>query len=161
MRKAQNPCLETCTRTFKRSSVAGGDCPRRREMDSDEGWTDEKHLRFLNSMEASFVRTMLESSTNGISRSTRLLRLDRHLPDTSDSTLDLKSQKTIPKHGISSEYTCLRGRMDGRAEKRSRRIVSSEPLNSSQDQVVPQLENREVCDKDDKDHPHVPLTPVN
>ncbi|PON50811.1 hypothetical protein PanWU01x14_220480 [Parasponia andersonii] len=130
-------------------------------MDSDEGWTDEKHLRFLNSMEASFVRTMLESSSNGISRSTRLLRPDRPLPDTSDSTLDLKSQKTKPKHGISSEYAGSRGRMDRRAEKRSRRIVSSEPLNSSQDQVVPQMENREVDDKDEKDRHHVPLTPVN
>ena len=65
-------------------------------MDSDGPWTDEKHLRFLNSMEASFVRTMLEANYG------LRLRLDRHLPDTSDSTLDLKSHKTKPKHGISS-----------------------------------------------------------
>lgn len=50
-----------------------------------EPWTNEKHLHFLNSMEATFVRTMLEN--NG-----RHLRLDRYLPDSSESTLDLKSQ---------------------------------------------------------------------
>ncbi|TYH98225.1 hypothetical protein ES332_A12G294600v1 [Gossypium tomentosum] len=50
----------------------------------NESWTDEKHVRFLNSMEAWFVRTMLEN--NDLYH----LRLDRHLPDCSESTLDCK-----------------------------------------------------------------------
>uniref|UniRef100_A0A803R2U8 Uncharacterized protein n=1 Tax=Cannabis sativa TaxID=3483 RepID=A0A803R2U8_CANSA len=72
-------------------------------MDSgNQTWTDEKHLEYLNSMEASFVRTLI-GANNYKNRS--LLRLDRHLPDTSDSTLDLKSQKSTSsnlKHRISS-----------------------------------------------------------
>ncbi|PPD70545.1 hypothetical protein GOBAR_DD32585 [Gossypium barbadense] len=50
----------------------------------NESWTDEKHVRFLNSMEAWFVRTMLEN--NDLYHR----RLDRHLPDSSESTLDCK-----------------------------------------------------------------------
>lgn len=45
-------------------------------------WTEEKHVHFLNTMEDSFVRTMLHRYQH--------LRLDRHLPDTSESTLDSK-----------------------------------------------------------------------
>ncbi|VVA11077.1 PREDICTED: LOC109804371 [Prunus dulcis] len=82
-------------------------------------WTDEKHLQFLNSMEASFVRAMFERKDH------RLLRLDRYLPDTSDSTLDLKTLNKTKKKG---------GRMDGGADKRLRRF-SSQPFNASQDQV--------------------------
>jgi len=52
-------------------------------------WTNEKHVHFLNTMEASFVRAMLENQ--GAENPTRhSLPLDRYLPDTSDSTLDLK-----------------------------------------------------------------------
>jgi hypothetical protein len=58
---------------------------------TEHNWTNEEHLHFLQSMEASFVRTMLEN--NG-----PLLRLDRYLPDSSESTLDLKSQRK-KKHG--------------------------------------------------------------
>nr|KYP74893.1 hypothetical protein KK1_007586 [Cajanus cajan] len=54
-------------------------------------WTDEKHLHFLNTMEASFVRTMLHHY--GLV-STQPLRLDRYLPDTSESTLDSKPNRT-------------------------------------------------------------------
>ncbi|TXG70872.1 hypothetical protein EZV62_005807 [Acer yangbiense] len=57
-------------------------------------WTDERHLHFLKSMEASFVHKMLENNNGGH----RHLRLDRQLPDTSDSTLDLKKHRTINKH---------------------------------------------------------------
>ncbi|XP_016668517.1 uncharacterized protein [Gossypium hirsutum] len=49
-----------------------------------ESWTEEKHVHFLNSMEAWFVRTMLENNDR------YTLRLDRHLPDTCESTLDSK-----------------------------------------------------------------------
>lgn len=50
-------------------------------------WTNEKHLHYLNAMEAAFVHTMLDNKR-------RLPRLDRYLPDTSDSTLDLNTHPT-------------------------------------------------------------------
>lgn len=53
-------------------------------------WTDEKHLHYLNTMEASFVRTMLH---HYVVVSPQPLRLDRYLPDTSESTLDSKPKK--------------------------------------------------------------------
>ncbi|KAI4351780.1 hypothetical protein L6164_006098 [Bauhinia variegata] len=73
-------------------------------------WTDEKHLHFLNTMEASFVRSMLQND-NGHGRRRiyhRLLRLDRPLPDTSDSTLDLKKPlPTARKHAPSGNLDFL------------------------------------------------------
>ncbi|XP_021892192.1 uncharacterized protein LOC110810347 isoform X2 [Carica papaya] len=93
-----------------------------------ESWTDEKHLRFLNNMEAAFVLTML--ADNG-----RLLPLDRHLPDSSESTLDLKTLRR-KKHATNSVDflgTTTRTRENGRPDKRSRRL-SSQPCDSSQDQ---------------------------
>ncbi|EXC15960.1 hypothetical protein L484_015763 [Morus notabilis] len=125
---------------------------------SSESWTDEKHLQYLTSIEASFVRTMLENHNGRLP-----LRLDRYLPDTSDSTLDLKPhQRTRFKHGTNSDCMGPRGRMESIAEKRSRRIRSSQPLNSSRDQVVPQLEIRTVGDKDEKDQQdNVPSAPLN
>lgn len=60
-------------------------------------WTNEKHVHFLNSMEASFVRSMFESRNHR-----RCLRLDRHLPDTADSTLD-SPQKDTKNHATSGE----------------------------------------------------------
>ncbi|KAJ6764402.1 hypothetical protein OIU74_023313 [Salix koriyanagi] len=107
-------------------------------------WTDEKHLHFLKSMEASFVRTFLES--NG-----RFLRLDRYLPDSSESTLDLKSQRR-KKHG--APVGSLRIRMEGRVGKRSTRRSAShhKHYEPSQDQMVPQIENGGSSDhKDEKD----------
>ncbi|QCE08222.1 uncharacterized protein LOC114190487 [Vigna unguiculata] len=59
-------------------------------------WTDEKHLHFLNSMEASFVRTMLHHYA--VLSSHPPLRLDRYLPDTSESTLDSKPNRRPKKH---------------------------------------------------------------
>lgn len=50
-------------------------------------WTNEKHLHYLNAMEAAFVHKMLDNKR-------RLPRLDRYLPDTSDSTLDLNTHPT-------------------------------------------------------------------
>lgn len=45
-------------------------------------WTNERHVRFLNSIEASFVQAMFENNP-------RSFRLDRQLPDCSESTQDL------------------------------------------------------------------------
>ncbi|GFY83233.1 hypothetical protein Acr_03g0001190 [Actinidia rufa] len=56
---------------------------KKKSNDGSAYWTNERHMHYLSSMEASFVRTMLEN--NG-----HVLRLDRTLPDSSESTLDLK-----------------------------------------------------------------------
>ncbi|XWS37792.1 hypothetical protein CRYUN_Cryun19dG0075700 [Craigia yunnanensis] len=103
----------------------------------NELWTDEKHVHFLNSMEACFVNTMLKN--NGRYN----LRLDRHVPDSSESTLDCK-------HNIQTRFTrkklatsgsqkvdfigTTRRKVKGRPDKISRR-PSSQPRNSSQDQA--------------------------
>ncbi|KAL4188233.1 hypothetical protein AMTRI_Chr09g22880 [Amborella trichopoda] len=49
-------------------------------------WTDEKHMSYLSSMEASFVRRMFHSNEQGIVQQST--RLDRYMPDSADSTLD-------------------------------------------------------------------------
>ncbi|KAJ0099183.1 hypothetical protein Patl1_20097 [Pistacia atlantica] len=106
-------------------------------------WTNEKHVNFLNSMEASFVRTMFENNTH-------FLRLDRYLPDTSDSTLDLKKHPrkkqvtTVDNHNIINPRAAAGSH--SRIYKRTRRH-SYQPHTSSEDQVVPQLRNR----RDDED----------
>ncbi|KAH7557605.1 hypothetical protein ACOSP7_027439 [Xanthoceras sorbifolium] len=125
----------TATKTFLNSNRAGG-----------QPWTDEKHLHYLNSMEASFVRTMFEN--NG-----RLLPLDRLLPDTSDSTLDLKKHGTNNKHALNPSAADIigsrrRSNIDSKADKRARRKSYHQSYTSSQDQVVPQMENRRG-DKDE------------
>lgn len=53
---------------------------------SNRYWTNERHMHFLDSIEASFVRSVL-----GINHRRRNSppHLDRYLPDSSDSTLDL------------------------------------------------------------------------
>ena len=53
-------------------------------------WTNEKHSNFLRVMEARFVRNMLEKSiiNNNVAHLTNS-RLDRFVPDMSESTLDL------------------------------------------------------------------------
>ncbi|XP_065868610.1 uncharacterized protein [Euphorbia lathyris] len=91
-------------------------------------WTNEKHLHFLNSMEAAFVHTMLED--NG-----RSLRLDRYMPDSSESTLDLKSQR--PKKQSISGYNNggRRSRIDRRTKRLSSSDHQSQPSDASQDQV--------------------------
>ncbi|MCL7039069.1 hypothetical protein MKW94_021870, partial [Papaver nudicaule] len=81
---------------------------RRRSMEDQLCglWTNEKHVNFLNWMEDSFVRTMLDhrennknnnknnrrnsGSNNGTRRTHQLLPLDRFLPDSSESTRDVR-----------------------------------------------------------------------
>ncbi|XP_027359475.1 uncharacterized protein LOC113868108 [Abrus precatorius] len=106
-------------------------------------WTDEKHVQFLNTMEASFVRTMLENKCVS-SHHRYFLPLDRHLPDTSESTLDLKPRRRTRKYHAPSDSM-------GPTARRTRRR-SFQLCNSSQDQVVPQVEiEREgaACNGDD------------
>ncbi|XP_057422642.1 uncharacterized protein LOC130716658 [Lotus japonicus] len=105
-------------------------------------WTDEKHVNFLNTMEASFVRTMLHRRQDAPSNNRHHhLRLDRHLPDSAESTLDSKPRTSckIKKHAP-SDSTGSRARI---ASRRMRRRTSAQLRNSSQqpDQEVPQLEN--------------------
>ncbi|KAE9611298.1 hypothetical protein Lal_00011660 [Lupinus albus] len=96
-----------------------------KETTSSPIWTDEKHVHFLNTIEASFVTTMLHR-----------YRLDRHLPDTSDSTSDSKPNNiNNNKHALLPSDSVV-----PRIKRRTRRRTS-QPLNSSQEQVVPQLEN--------------------
>ncbi|GMY07117.1 hypothetical protein FCV25MIE_02356 [Fagus crenata] len=111
-------------------------------------WTNEKHVRFLNTMEASFVRAMFENNDDD-----QILRLDRYLPDSSDSTLDLKKQrrkKHVSQVGGTGNMVA-RARMDSRADRRTRRLSSSQPCIPSQDQVVPQFDSITVGDKDQRD----------
>ncbi|KAJ7969989.1 C5a peptidase [Quillaja saponaria] len=129
-------------------------------------WTNEKHVDFLNTIEASFVRKMFEN------QSRFKLRLDRYLPDISESTLDSKyqqQQRQRRKKHTSSDLMGPRGRiiMDRRIDKRTRR-VSSQLYNSlNKDQVVPQLENRrdigsgDVKDEAEQTNVNVPMAPVN
>ncbi|KAL3521513.1 hypothetical protein ACH5RR_019662 [Cinchona calisaya] len=89
-------------------------------------WTNEKHMRFLNSIEASFVRNMYENNNHRSSP-----RLDRQLPDCFESTQDLGKERRR-RHSTSDvgEYSSTL-----RTDKKNKRL-------SSHDQVVPQLENR-------------------
>ncbi|XP_039029025.1 uncharacterized protein LOC120163083 [Hibiscus syriacus] len=107
---------------------------------NEESWTEEKHVNFLNSMEAWFVCTMLDSNDRFN------LRLDRQLPDTSDSTLNCKHNAPTTRNHTTSRFTGTnRCKMKVRPDRRS----SSNPLASSQDQVVPQIETRRE-DKEEK-----------
>ncbi|KAL4384731.1 hypothetical protein GQ457_15G002020 [Hibiscus cannabinus] len=106
----------------------------------NESWTDEKHVHFLNSMEAWFVCTMLENNDRCS------LRLDRQLPDSSESTLDCKhhSVPTRKKHASSDSIGTTRSKMKVKTDKRSKRPPppQSQPRDSAKDQVVPRIENR-------------------
>uniref|UniRef100_A0A6N2KBJ6 Uncharacterized protein n=1 Tax=Salix viminalis TaxID=40686 RepID=A0A6N2KBJ6_SALVM len=143
----ESPTLKSVSRRVILTALfSGGMDPNMPKNNSTtkQHWTDEKHLHFLKSMEASFVRTFLEN--NG-----RFLRLDRYLPDSSESTLDLKSQGR-KKHG--TPVGSLRIRMEGRVGKRSTRRSAShhKHYEPSQDQMVPQIENGGSSDhKDEKD----------
>ncbi|KAK8521302.1 hypothetical protein V6N13_077417 [Hibiscus sabdariffa] len=117
----------------------------------NEPWTEEKHVHFLNSMEAWFVRTMFLNNRR------YNLRLDRHLPDSSESTLDCRHHDvpTSKKHASSADSIgTIRSRMKVKADKRSKRPPPppppprSQPRDSEQDQVVPQVGTRTDQDKD-------------
>lgn len=71
------------TKPFHRRRVMAANSDKNRGLH----WTNEKHLHFLNSMEASFVQSMLHNNS-------RFPPLDRYLPDTSDSTHDLDKFKS-------------------------------------------------------------------
>ncbi|KAK4743480.1 hypothetical protein SAY87_001481 [Trapa incisa] len=100
---------------------------------SSSSWTDEKHLKFLDSVEASFVRTMLHG--NDSSNHLPLLRLDRYMPDSSESTRDLKSQRRKNLRPAAKTNGGVG------SDKKPRRRLPSQPTDSSHDQVVPEFLN--------------------
>lgn len=88
------------TSTPDSSGSARMDLGERRRHDFDGGsWTDEKHISFLNWMEASFVKRMHERDdqqqllTYAAAAVDSHLPLDRYLPDGSDSTVDFHNQR--------------------------------------------------------------------
>ncbi|CAO2821154.1 unnamed protein product [Amaranthus hypochondriacus] len=84
-------------------------------------WTNQKHSNFLRVMEARFVRNMqLENSFINDTR------LDRFVPDMSESTLDLHKSDRVKR-------SCNR--------QKDRPTIR--PYKMSHDQVVPQLKNKE------------------
>ncbi|KAK7357355.1 hypothetical protein VNO80_16639 [Phaseolus coccineus] len=96
-------------------------------------WTDEKHLHFLNTIEASFVRTMLHHYAAP-------LRLDRYLPDTSESTQDSKPIRRPKKHAYAppdSMGPTPRGRRSKRRSSHSQSHLQSSLLK----QAVAELKN--------------------
>ncbi|PIN11009.1 hypothetical protein CDL12_16399 [Handroanthus impetiginosus] len=105
-------------------------------------WTNERHVHFLNSMEASFVQSMFEN--NGHSPP-----LDRYLPDSSESTEDLGKERRR-RHSDSDIVES-----SGRTDKKTKILTCQK---SSQDQVVPQFPD-EIEDKDkvEENHLDVPL----
>ncbi|XP_020986825.1 uncharacterized protein LOC107466905 isoform X3 [Arachis duranensis] len=106
-------------------------------------WTEERHVHFLNTMEASFVRTMLHRNGGDYySGRWQLLRLDRHLPDSSESTLDSeesRNSKMKKKHEASPSGP--RSRTEKRRSMRRRRRSSQLHISSMEEQVVPEIEN--------------------
>ncbi|GKU89355.1 hypothetical protein SLEP1_g3502 [Rubroshorea leprosula] len=102
-------------------------------------WTNEKHVQFLNSMEAWFVRTMLEDSR-------RVLHSDRNTPASSDSTVESKLMlERRRKHATTGNCMGTRSTVINDPPERVLSTPSSQPYNSSQDLVVPnQIENRRI-----------------
>ncbi|KAF7133484.1 hypothetical protein RHSIM_Rhsim09G0197400 [Rhododendron simsii] len=99
----------------------------KRERDPRMWWTNERHMDYLNSMEVSFVQTMLKNNGS-------LLRLDRYVPDSSESTLDLKlpERRRRRRHSSSSDIHIPYPKT--RTDMKTKR-PSSQPHTSSQDQV--------------------------
>eukprot|EP00262_Sarcandra_glabra_P007293 TRINITY_DN20004_c0_g3_i2.p1 TRINITY_DN20004_c0_g3~~TRINITY_DN20004_c0_g3_i2.p1 ORF type:complete len:113 (-),score=4.51 TRINITY_DN20004_c0_g3_i2:378-716(-) len=105
------------------------------EMGDRNGlWTNEKHISFLNWMEASFVRRMLENDD----RSSLTYAhgdhppLDRVLPDCADSTVDFTNERNRRKNHVNHGIVERNIRIGGNIEKG---IGYSPPYDASQDQV--------------------------
>ncbi|XP_077248537.1 uncharacterized protein LOC143888112 [Tasmannia lanceolata] len=120
-------------------------------------WTDEKHISFLNRIEALFVQSMLQNDPrcSSLTYAHRLHPpLDRYLPDTAESTLDFKNTRH-DRLEIHVKREIGETKVSGyvRSNKKTRR--SSPPsYNASQDQVVPELGIKKG-DKDEKEEVEV------
>ncbi|XP_042510916.1 uncharacterized protein LOC122086242 isoform X2 [Macadamia integrifolia] len=102
-------------------------------------WTNEKHWNFLNSIEATFVSTMVENGGLMYLHPP----LDRYIPDRSDSTLDLQSHRNSRRKrvyfpvGVDVLHPNTTSDDAGTEECNKRR--SRQPRDASEDQVVPQV----------------------
>ncbi|KAI3519471.1 hypothetical protein L1887_08616 [Cichorium endivia] len=105
---------------------------------ADYRWTNERHLHFLNSVEASFVQTMLGSND-------QFRRMDRYLPDHCESTVDSKNSSTKRRRRRHSTSDILDSRL--RSGPRITRAQIHPP--SQDDQVVPQIEIENTKNKQD------------
>ncbi|KAK4283161.1 hypothetical protein QN277_000145 [Acacia crassicarpa] len=97
-------------------------------------WTDEKHVQFLKSIEASFVTAMFENSYSSIHR------LRRQLLDASESMTDLNPHRAA---SVNHTVSGMGVRSRSMKRRRSMRRRSSQAFNSLQDQVVPQIGNEQ------------------
>ncbi|KAL5727592.1 hypothetical protein ACHQM5_000772 [Ranunculus cassubicifolius] len=123
-------------------------------------WTNEKHLNYLNRMEASFVKTMFEnsddfprsmlsysggssSSTSSGATSAAPPALNRYVADSAESTRDIKYRRNIKQETDDTRSTAN----DGKKNERKSRRRSSRPYDAfNQDQVVPQMRKSDKVD---------------
>ncbi|KAL9258633.1 hypothetical protein AKJ16_DCAP18074 [Drosera capensis] len=110
-------------RTLVAGGFGGGDGGDHR---SGSSWTNEKHMNYLTIMEATFVRNMLIGTT-ATAASGRVVRLDRYVPDVSESTLDATK--------ISRARRQRRQELQQAGSSKMAQTIS-------QDQVVPQIEGK-------------------
>ncbi|KAL7582218.1 uncharacterized protein LOC111901767 [Lactuca sativa] len=112
---------------------------------NDHRWTNERHLHFLKSLEASFVRTMLENSDDRV-----FLPMDRYVPDSCESTLDSKRMTTATtatkrrKRNFPADYLDPNISIEPRITK-FRLHPSTLP---QEDQIVPQIKRIKTEDDD-------------
>nr|XP_043618407.1 uncharacterized protein LOC122590135 [Erigeron canadensis] len=102
-------------------------------------WTNDKHLRFLKSVEASFVKTMM---ANGDSRN---LPMDRDVPDSCESTLDAKEMTSTKRRKRHFSTDTLEASIS--IDRKVRRLSEFHP-SSHDDQVVPQIKHLKTEDDD-------------
>lgn len=150
-------------------SSGGGGVEDQRDESGCNYWTNERHLSFLSSMEETFVRNMMESHTHRmlinaaadggaahhhhrrrrhhhhhLVHRLESPRLDRYVPDISESTLDLQTAKNSSRSVRISDQV-------GRSGRRHReRPPTSHPYKISLDQVVPHAGDN-AGDKDEKE----------
>ncbi|KAL6005626.1 hypothetical protein ACLOJK_006196 [Asimina triloba] len=104
--------------------------------DHDGLWTNERHISFLNWIEASFVRRMLQNKDPRLLTCARgdrhhLPRLDRFLPDSAESTRDFDERRRRDRTRASN------GMCEGREKARKGSIC---PPDASADQVGSELQ---------------------
>ncbi|CAO2838880.1 unnamed protein product [Amaranthus hypochondriacus] len=104
-------------------------------------WTNQKHSDFLRVMEKRFVRNMLKNTNQNTKNNHNIVhhtnsRLDRFVPDISESTLDSARNSSDGVRGSSHR-------------QKERPVIR--PYKISHDQVVPHLENK-ASDKSELNH---------
>ncbi|XP_057526807.1 uncharacterized protein LOC130805961 [Amaranthus tricolor] len=104
-------------------------------------WTNQRHSDFLRVMEKRFVRNMLKNINQNTRNNHNIVhhtnsRLDRFVPDISESTLDSAQNWS--------------DRVRGSSNSQKERLVIR-PHKISHDQVVPHLENK-ASDKGELNH---------